>query len=255
MWLFTNFGFFSVVQKPGDTDLTIRSRVRSDLDTLRERYLPSMGATKEGGGTDYPFRAKAAHAAVAEAMSKMVKDIHYDNFKESVEEEQGPREGTDLRAGMVNADEVGGERGMGNRGPIMTKAMAFGGVVIDTNGRVLLRKPAGEFDGYVWTFAQGRPKPGQTAEDAALCEVEEETGWVCQIICRIPGSFEGGTTANEYFLMRPLKDTGHFDSETQEIVWVRPSEAKDLIKMTRNTTGRKRDLAVLEAAMAVKALK
>ncbi len=35
MWLFTNFGFFSVVQKDASGDLTIRSRTKSDLDRLR----------------------------------------------------------------------------------------------------------------------------------------------------------------------------------------------------------------------------
>lgn len=34
MWLFTNFGFFSVVQKDASDDLTIRSRTKSDLDPL-----------------------------------------------------------------------------------------------------------------------------------------------------------------------------------------------------------------------------
>ena len=35
MWLMTNFGFFSFVQKPGDELLTLRSRVKMDLETLR----------------------------------------------------------------------------------------------------------------------------------------------------------------------------------------------------------------------------
>src|SRR4051794_3670588 len=30
MWLFTNFGFFSVVQKPAEADLTVRSRVQRE---------------------------------------------------------------------------------------------------------------------------------------------------------------------------------------------------------------------------------
>ena len=48
MWLFTNFGFFSVVQKPGERDLTVRSRLRSDLERLRERYLPTLGPVISG---------------------------------------------------------------------------------------------------------------------------------------------------------------------------------------------------------------
>ena len=41
MWLFTTFGFFSAVQKPGDDFLTIRGRSAKDLDRLREKYLPA----------------------------------------------------------------------------------------------------------------------------------------------------------------------------------------------------------------------
>jgi hypothetical protein len=89
MWLFTNFGFFSVVQKPGERDLTVRSRLRSDLEHLRQRYLPTLGPVIEHGGSDYQFRAKISHAALAEAMSKIVLDIDYSNFKNSVAEQQG----------------------------------------------------------------------------------------------------------------------------------------------------------------------
>jgi len=35
IWLITNFGFFSLVQKDASDDLTIRSRTKSDLDRLR----------------------------------------------------------------------------------------------------------------------------------------------------------------------------------------------------------------------------
>ena len=89
MWLITNSGFYSVVQKPGNPNLTIRSRVKEDLDRLRDGYLPSLGETIEGAGTDYRYRATASHEAVAEAMSRMAMDIDYSNFKDSVAEEQG----------------------------------------------------------------------------------------------------------------------------------------------------------------------
>ena len=130
-------------------------------------------------------------------------------------------------------------------------ATAYGGVVFDGDGQVLLRKPKDEFDGYVWTFAKGRPKPGQGPEQAALCEVEEETGLICEIVAGIPGSFEGGTTTNEYFLMKPVQDTGTFDSETEEIRWVTEEQAREMIAQTRNAVGRERDLAVLEAALSI----
>jgi hypothetical protein len=36
------------------------------------------------------------------------------------------------------------------------KKTAYGGVLIDQKGRVLLRKPKVEYDGYVWTFPKGK---------------------------------------------------------------------------------------------------
>ena len=89
MWLITKFGFFSVVQKPGDSDLTVRSRVLEDLEQLREQYLPELGEIEEGKGTDYRFRAKASHEAVAETVRKITLDIDYSNFKNEVKRVQG----------------------------------------------------------------------------------------------------------------------------------------------------------------------
>jgi hypothetical protein len=88
MWLITRYGFFSVVQKPGEKDLTIRARARADLEALRRRYLPSMGDIRVDEGTDYHYRA--SHAAVAEALRCSVMDVNYANFKDTVADEQGP---------------------------------------------------------------------------------------------------------------------------------------------------------------------
>lgn len=54
MWLITPIGFFSIVQKPGDKQngtLTVRSRVRSDLEALKESYLPGLGQIQESHNT------------------------------------------------------------------------------------------------------------------------------------------------------------------------------------------------------------
>jgi len=89
MWIFTTFGFFSVVQKPGTDYLTIRSRTRDDLDALRARYLPTLSKTITGGGTDYPFRATVAHDELADAMVEIVRDVTYANFKSEVQHAAG----------------------------------------------------------------------------------------------------------------------------------------------------------------------
>lgn len=88
MWLFTNTGFYSIVQKPGEPALTVRARARQDLEALRG-YMPELGETVEGQGTDYPYRARISHAAFGLGLSRLGQDIHYSNFKAEVWNKQG----------------------------------------------------------------------------------------------------------------------------------------------------------------------
>jgi hypothetical protein len=89
MWLMTNFGFFSIVQKKDADILAVRARARNDLETLKERYIPTLGHILKGGGTDYQYRATVSREDMAEALGKIIMDIDYDNFKNSVAEKQG----------------------------------------------------------------------------------------------------------------------------------------------------------------------
>lgn len=90
MWLITTVGFFSVVQKPGDGDnLTVRSRVRADLQALKKQFLPELGRIQESTVSDYRFRALAPRQAVARAFAQMTEQISYDNFKSEVLIRQG----------------------------------------------------------------------------------------------------------------------------------------------------------------------
>ena len=129
---------------------------------------------------------------------------------------------------------------------------AYGGVVFDAAGRVLLREPTNHFAGYVWTFPKGKPDPGETPEQAALREVLEETGCKARILAPIPGDFLGDLTVNHYFLMveaTPGASLDPHDWETSQVRWVSPAEAQALIEMTPNAKGRLRDLQVLRAAL------
>ncbi len=89
MWLMTTVGFFSIVRKPDETDLTVRARVREDLEALEKEYLPSLGPIVAGGGTDYPYRARVDSRALAAAIARMVEDIDYTNFKDTAAARQG----------------------------------------------------------------------------------------------------------------------------------------------------------------------
>ena len=129
------------------------------------------------------------------------------------------------------------------------KEKAYGGVIINDQGKILLRKPSNHFDDYIWTFPKGRQQTDETPEEAALREVLEETGIKAEIKDRLPGVYQGGTTETIFFLMTLIEDTGKFDGETQSIRWVNPEEAKVLISETTNPIGLKRDLRVLEDAL------
>lgn len=49
MWLFTNFGFFSVVKKDESNDLTVRSRTKSDLSPVRSDSVAHEPVTQKFG--------------------------------------------------------------------------------------------------------------------------------------------------------------------------------------------------------------
>ena len=128
---------------------------------------------------------------------------------------------------------------------------AYGGVVVNPSSQVLLREPAGRYKGDVWTFAKGKPDFGETPEETAVREVLEETGYRAEIAMKIPGSFDGARTSNEYFLMFPVEDTKQFDAETQSIRWATGEEARQLIQLNQKPNRRRRDLRVLKLALAL----
>lgn len=104
MWLFTKYGFFSVVcarqgdgrnGRPVDRDrLMVRARLRSHLEALKERFGGLLGQCdiREFVGTDYAYRLFVDKANWAEVLVGLSDEIDYDNFKSKVARQQG-REG------------------------------------------------------------------------------------------------------------------------------------------------------------------
>src|SRR5919108_3219511 len=65
----------------------------------------------------------------------------------------------------------------------MTEVEAAGGVVVDEDGRVVLvHRP--QYDD--WTLPKGKLDAGESFENAALREVEEETGLRCRLVRELP---------------------------------------------------------------------
>lgn len=129
------------------------------------------------------------------------------------------------------------------------KRPAFGGVVVNAEGKVLMREPKGHFAGYAWSLPKGGAVGEESPEQAALREVQEEGGVEGEIIAPLPGVFMTAGTATSYYVMGVKKDTGVLDDETAQVRWVTVDEALDLVRLN-DPAGCIRDRRVLLAYKA-----
>lgn len=137
--------------------------------------------------------------------------------------------------------------------PDHARRAVYGGVVFDELGRVYLREPTHDHDGYAWTFAMGWAEPGESAEDAARRQVLQGLGVEARIEAKIPGTLPGGTSNKVYFLMSLVRDTKEWElEESTEVRLVTPAEARALLAETTNDVGREQDLALLDAALELR---
>ena len=92
-------------------------------------------------------------------------------------------------------------------------------------GVVLRRGPAGELETLLvhrpryddWTLPKGKLLPGEAEEDAALREVEEETGLACEIEGELASveytDSRGRPKRVRYYVMRPCSGSFHSHAE------------------------------------------
>ena len=86
---------------------------------------------------------------------------------------------------------------------------AAGGVVLDGEGRVVLvHRP--RYDD--WTLPKGKLDPGESFEEAAIREVEEETGLRCRLVRELPSieypDAKGRPKVVRYWVMEVEADVG-----------------------------------------------
>ncbi len=107
-----------------------------------------------------------------------------------------------------------------------------GGLVVDDQGRVLLIRARDLRNRAVWTLPKGALAPGEGSRDAALREVQEETGYRCAVVRELePVTYwfqRDGRRVRKtvrWFLMRPVAKVGEHDHEVDEVAWTTPAEA------------------------------
>ncbi|MGZ8665974.1 MAG: NUDIX hydrolase [Solirubrobacterales bacterium] len=113
------------------------------------------------------------------------------------------------------------------------EVLAAGGVVVRDAGPasriVVIHRPKyGD-----WTLPKGKLDPGEGFEQAALREVEEETGLRCEL-GRELGSVsysdrKGRTKLVRYWLMRPLGGEFEPNDEVDELRWLDRRDAGELL--------------------------
>lgn len=106
-----------------------------------------------------------------------------------------------------------------------------GGVAL-REGSVLLIRTHDAKGRTVWAFPKGKLNAGETAQQAAIREVEEETGWRCRIETELPKSEYWFQRAGQrvkktvrWFRMAPVELIGETDGEVDEAAWAPIGEA------------------------------
>ncbi|MBI3553810.1 MAG: NUDIX domain-containing protein [Elusimicrobia bacterium] len=119
----------------------------------------------------------------------------------------------------------------------MDKEFSAGGLV-GRDGKLLLVKVTNLAGDKVWTFPKGHLDKGETALQAALREVEEETGWRCKSLGPLTTvaykfSRQGRPVAKrvKWYRMEPFEKVGEPDaSEIDAVKWVSTRAAAKWLK-------------------------
>jgi len=111
---------------------------------------------------------------------------------------------------------------------------AAGGVVLRDGEIVVVHRP--KYDD--WTLPKGKTEPGESDEECAIREVEEETGLRCELLDELATvSYEdpkGRPKQVRYWLMRPVSGELRPAHEVDDARWVPVGEAGQVLSYERD---------------------
>jgi 8-oxo-dGTP diphosphatase len=111
---------------------------------------------------------------------------------------------------------------------------ASGGLIVRDGRVVLVHRP--KYDD--WSFPKGKARPGESDEDCAFREIEEETGLTVRLDEELATTThldaEGQPKQIRWWRMTPL--TGEFTptKEIDELRWLTPDDARRLLSYSRD---------------------
>lgn len=119
----------------------------------------------------------------------------------------------------------------------MRNDFSVGGVAVDSDGRVALIRTTSLKGNLVWGLPKGHPKAGEDAVQAAVREVEEETGLRVAVPGAVPtaeidywfvaGDGEKVHKRVEFYRMEVVGgDPADHDNEVEEVALLEPAEAR-----------------------------
>ena len=120
------------------------------------------------------------------------------------------------------------------------EVQAAGGVLVRDGRVALVHRPRYED----WSLPKGKLDSGESFEEAALREVEEETGLRAELGEELPSTHYRDSKDRpkvvRYWRMTPLSGEFEPNAEVDELRWLEPDEAAELLTFDR-------DREVLEA--------
>lgn len=119
----------------------------------------------------------------------------------------------------------------------MKDVRAAGGVIVRDGLVCVVHRPH-RAD---WSLPKGKLDRGESFEDAALREVQEETGLVCTLGEEFPATEyhdqKGRPKVVRYWRMEVLEDPGFApNDEVDELRWLAPTDAVDLLSYDHDKT-------------------
>jgi 8-oxo-dGTP diphosphatase len=111
---------------------------------------------------------------------------------------------------------------------------AAGGVLLAPDGEGGIRVAVIHRPKYMdWSLPKGKLEEGEGWQEAALREVKEETGFRCEPIAELPHvsylDRKGRRKLVRYWLMEPLEGKFESHGEVDELRWVPPEEAEEVL--------------------------